>query len=75
MAFGPRFGLPHDARPYHQRVFRIEELREVVARHGLPPDEAEARYEDYASRPFEKYIEIQLWSDEPVREYLGEPGR
>lgn len=30
----------------------------------------EDRYEGYAHRPFEKYIEVQVWSDEPVRSFL-----
>ena len=25
----------------------------------------------YQNRPFEKYIEVQLWSDEPVRAFLN----
>jgi hypothetical protein len=72
MGFGGRFGLPVDPRPYHDQVFRIEQLDAVVGRYGLPPDEASpADYDDYHRRPFERYIEVQLWSDGPVRTLLG----
>ncbi len=36
MAFGPQFGLPLKPRPYHQHVFRLPQLQEVVAQYGLP---------------------------------------
>jgi hypothetical protein len=29
-----------------------------------------AIYDGYQNRPFEKYLEVQLWSDSPVREFL-----
>jgi hypothetical protein len=34
MALGPRFGLPHEPRPYHEKVFRIDRLSEIVGRYG-----------------------------------------
>jgi hypothetical protein len=69
MALGPQFGLPHVPRPYHEKVFRLWELRSVVGDVGLPAD-ATDDHEGYERRPFEKYVEIQLWSDEPVRRFL-----
>jgi hypothetical protein len=65
MGLGAEFGLPTEHRPWHGAVFRLEELPEVVARHGLPIDEAEG-YADYVASPFEKYIEVQLWDDGPI---------
>jgi hypothetical protein len=86
MGLGPDYGLPHDHRPYHGRVFRLEELPDLVATYGLPTDEADAPgssdgvgsegagsegvgvdgYDGYQQRPFEKYIEVQLWADGPL---------
>jgi hypothetical protein len=71
MAFGPQFGLPLQPRPYHERVFRLSELRDVVVQYGLPADSTEEGYEGYAHQPFEKYIEVQVWSDEPIGSVLG----
>jgi hypothetical protein len=64
------FGLPYEARPYHHRAFRIEELSEVIKRYGLPPDEPAPVYQGYQNRIFEKYIEVQVWSDAPVEKFL-----
>jgi hypothetical protein len=64
------FGLPYEPRPYHHRVFRMEELPEVARRYGIPPDEPDLDYEGYAHRPFEKYIEVQVWSDSPIEQFL-----
>jgi hypothetical protein len=62
MALGPRFGLKYEPRPYHEKMFRLSELPDVVATFGLPSDPGD--------QPFGRYIEVQLWSDDPVREYL-----
>ena len=75
MAFGSRFGLPYEPRPHHEQVFKLAQLQEVVALYGLPADEANPVYDGYQHRPFEKYIEVQLWSDEPIRAFLeARPG-
>ena len=66
MALGPQFGLPRDPKPYHERVYRIEDLERVVTEFGLPEDELDEDYTGYEHRPFEKYIEVQVWSDLPI---------
>jgi hypothetical protein len=71
MALGPRFGLPYEPRPYHERVFRLRDLRAVVEQYGLPADEPSPVYDGYERRPFEKYVELQLWSDAPIVSMLG----
>jgi hypothetical protein len=69
MGLAPEYGLPYEPRPYHGRVYRTGELADVIARHGLPDDEP-GGYDGYERRPFERYVEVQLWSDEPVRHLL-----
>jgi hypothetical protein len=64
------FGLPYESRPYHHRAFRIEELPEVVGLYGLPPEEPAPVYEWYERHAFEKYIEVQVWSDAPIQRFL-----
>jgi hypothetical protein len=73
MGFLPRFGLPYLQRPYHDRIYRMQQLREVVRRYGMPPDDAQDGYDGYHLHPFEKYIEIQVWSDAPVRDLHKTP--
>jgi hypothetical protein len=69
MGLGVGFGLHHSPQPYHGTVFHLSRLGEIVARYGLPEDAA-GGYEGYERQPFEKFIEVQLWSDEPVAAYL-----
>lgn len=56
-------------QPYHERVFRLSDLEALVEQYGLPADPMDG-YEGYEQRPFEMYIEVQLWSDEPVADLL-----
>jgi hypothetical protein len=76
MGFGPDYGLPREDRPYHGRVYRLEDLPALVSAYGLPADDASGpdgspddSYDGYQLRPFEKYIEVQLWSDRPLAPY------
>lgn len=58
-----------DGKPYRGRVYVLEELSELIARYGLPQEwNREGKYGP------ERYIEAQVWDDEPVKEYLGKPG-
>ncbi len=71
MRLGPNFGLPPEPlQPYHEHVFFMDELADTVAVHGLPDGSADEDYDGYHHRKFEKYIEVQLWSDGPVTAYL-----
>jgi hypothetical protein len=74
MCLGREFGLPHECRPYHDRVYSLAELPDLVETYGLPAGDADADYEGYERRPFEKYIEIQVWADEPVRRAVRRTG-
>ncbi len=70
MGFGPDFGIPRpEARPYHDRVYMIDELEAVIGEYGMPGVEDD----EYWGEPVERYVEVQLWSDEPVR-HLLRPG-
>lgn len=70
MDVSPEFGVPHVPRPYHGRVFRLDELAELIDTYGLPASELDEDYTAYERRTSEKYIEVQLWSDEPVRAFF-----
>ena len=53
-------------KPYHEKAFRLEERSVPVQKYGLPRNQDVHGYEGYSQSPFEKYIEIQVWSDAPV---------
>jgi hypothetical protein len=65
------YGIAVAPRDYHGKVFRIEELADLVARYGLleagPPDS----YEGHQFRDFEHYVEVQVWDDEALRAGIG----
>lgn len=69
MGLAPEYGLPYEPRPYHGRVHRLADLGAVIERYGMP--EEPTGYDGYEARPFEAYVEVQLWSDEPIRHLLG----
>lgn len=69
MRLGPKYGLPPEPlKPYQERVFFLDELADIVAEHGLPDGCPDEDYEGYHNKKFEKYIEVQLWTDAPVSE-------
>jgi hypothetical protein len=72
MGFLTEFGVPYHPRPYHGKVFLLDQLPELVRRYGIPPDATPDNYTGYERRPFEQYIEVQLWSDEPVRRLIDQ---
>jgi hypothetical protein len=56
-----------DGKPYRGQVYVLEELGELIARYGLPQVwNREGKYGP------ERYIEAQVWDDQPVEEYLGQ---
>jgi hypothetical protein len=55
-----------DGKPYRGRVYILMELSELIRQYGLPQVwNSEGKYGP------ERYIEAQVWDDEPVKEYLG----
>ncbi len=54
-----------DGKPYRGQVYILEELSELIARYGMPQEwNSDGRHGP------ERYIEAQLWDDQPVKEYL-----
>lgn len=64
MRCGAAFGLPDIAKPYHDQVYLLDELPDLIARHGLPDGSADDEYGGYEFREFEKFVEIQVWTDD-----------
>lgn len=70
MGFGAQFGIGHQQRPYHGRVFLLSELPGLLEQFGIPDPGWDGDYRAWATWPTEAYIEVQLWSDEPIADYL-----
>jgi len=70
MGFGAKFGIGDQSRPYHGRVFLLGELPGLIEQFGIPDPGWDGDYQAWATWPAEAYIEVQLWSDEPIADYL-----
>ena len=60
--FSPRI---KDGKEYRKKVYTYEEILDVIARYGLPQD-----WNDDGAHGPERYIEVQVWCDDPVRRYM-----
>ena len=54
-----------DGRPYRGQVYLLSELAAVIEKYGLPQE----WNADGQNGP-ERYIEAQIWDDEPLKKYL-----
>ncbi len=61
-AFSP---LVNDGKEYRQRLYTYEEILQVIGKYGLPQD-----WNDDGRLGPERYIEVQVWSDEVIGRYL-----
>lgn len=50
-------------KPYHGRVFTLDEMKAVVAEFGLPQD----RWRHDPTMAYDRFIEVQVWDDEPIK--------
>ena len=57
--------LVTDGKEYRRKVYTYEEIIKVIEKYGLPQEwNADGKFGP------ERYIEANLWSDEPIRKYL-----
>ena len=61
-----RFGISHEKKPYHGKVYFLDEIEDVIREFGMPDDKPLEDYTDYHKENLEIYIEAQLWTDPPV---------
>ncbi len=65
------FGLAFAQKPYYGRLYRLADIAGLAARYGIPRPALEG-YEGLAAADTpETFVEVQLWSDEPVRRYFS----
>ncbi|WP_169087899.1 hypothetical protein [Paenibacillus sp. PL91] len=55
-----------DGKPYRGQVYTLQEIYEVIHKYGLP----QAWNSDGSKGP-ERYIEVQIWDDEPIRKIIS----
>lgn len=54
-----------DGKPYRGQVYTLPELPELIAEYGLPQE-----WNAAGQHGPERYIEAQIWDDEPLQTYL-----
>lgn len=59
--FSPRVT---DGKEYRKKVYSYEEILDIIDRYGLPQD-----WNDDGAHGPERYIEAQVWTDEPIKRY------
>ncbi|BBH24673.1 hypothetical protein Back11_60180 [Paenibacillus baekrokdamisoli] len=53
-----------DGKPYRNQVYTIDEIYNVINEFGLPQD-----WNPEGQNGPERYIEVQIWDDEPLRKW------
>ncbi len=55
-----------DGKPYRGKVYTVKEISGIIETYGLPQEwNKDGKYGP------ERYIEAQVWDDEPIKRYLG----
>lgn len=67
LGLGRHLGVPQPEEPWKQQLYRLDQLDPTSA--AAPRDPQPATYAGYQSRLLDHYVEIQLWSDDPVSPY------
>lgn len=71
MAAGTSPGPGWQPGPCHGRVFLLGEMPGLFERFGVPDPRWDGRYQAWITWPADAYIEVQLWSDEPIRAHMA----
>jgi hypothetical protein len=66
LPLGNARGDARERKPYHGEVFTLAEIKDIVAAYGLPGE----RWKTDLSMRYDRFIEVQVWDDRPVRGYL-----
>ena len=55
-----------DGKEYRKKVYTYGEILDIIDRYGLPQD-----WNDDGAHGPERYIEVQVWTDEPIKRYIS----
>lgn len=66
------FSVKHySSRTHSSYITRTFTFLNWIGEFGILEDAPNPDYFTYAQEPFEKYIEVQVWSDIPVQKFLS----
>lgn len=55
-------------KDYHGQVFTLREIEDVIAKHGMPGE----RWRNEPSMRYDRFIEVQIWDDRPLAQFLAD---
>lgn len=55
----------NDGKEYRKKLYTFEEILDIIAKYGLPQD-----WNDDGKFGPERYIEVHIWSDETINNYI-----
>ena len=56
--------LVTDGKEYRKQVYTFDEIKEIIAKYGYPQD-----WNNDGTKGPERYIEAQVWTDDPIKRY------
>lgn len=60
--FNPKVNI---GKEYHMKLYFYEEILKIIEKYGFPQD-----WNDDGAHGAERYIEVQVWTEEPLKKYL-----
>ncbi|GAB2591500.1 hypothetical protein [Microlunatus antarcticus] len=69
LGLGVDLGVPQPAEPWKRKLYRLDQL-DLTFASSLPSASGQS-YEGYQQRLLDRYVEIQLWTDEPIRPFMS----
>ena len=55
-----------DGKAYSEKVYTLEEIEQIIYIYGLPQE-----WNNEGKNGPERYIEVQVWDDNPIKDYLS----
>ena len=68
LGLGVDLGVPQPAELWKRELYRLDQLD--LARVASLPSRGGHSYEGYQQQLLDHYVEIQLWTDEPIRRFM-----
>ena len=69
LGLGVDLGVPEPPEPWKRELYRLDQLDLTQA--GPLPSATGRGYEGYQQQLLDHYVEIQLWTDEPIRPFMS----
>jgi len=73
LGLGQPLGVPAAPWAHERQLYRLDQLDQIIGRYGMPENCATVSYADHQRQLLHHFVEVQLWSDEPLATELEAP--